>query len=254
MEKLDKLNYDTVILGGNLEALLHAYRDGLPLLMVNPQLPFLLDTTDSGLNKNLFWRKISYYLSYVGLNPLEQKISSYRIDEDNKIITFFGKKTYKVEVTYNNLINYDIQSESDKFRVLDYINIYNLRLEHQELIKNINTNSNFIKLFYTGITGKITDIVAVSYLDSRELAMQEYSEAYARLKTMDVLKQNGITGFIEICPDGRHRLHKIKSKTLKREIFKDTHQQDNLLLSTQINTTCRKLQKVVDIFGDPYAI
>lgn len=254
MENLHKLNYDTVIVGGNLEALLHSYRDGLPLLMVNPQVPFHLDTTDSGLNKNLFWRKISYYLSYVGLNPLEQKISSYRVDEDNKVITFFGKKTYKIEVTYNNLINYDIQTDSDQYRVLDYINIYNLRLEHQDILKNIQTDNNFIKLFYVGITGRITDIVAVSYLNSRELAMQEYSEAYARLKTMDVLKNNGITGFIEICPDGRNRLHKIKSKTLKREIFKDTHQQDNMLLSVPINTTCKKLQKVVDIFGDPYVI
>lgn len=254
MEKLNKLSYDTVILGGNLQALLHSYSDGLPLIMVNPQTPFHIDITDSGLNKNLFWRKLSFYLSYVGLNPLEQKISSYRLDEENKTITLFGKKTYKVEIKYNSLINYDIQNDSDQFRVLDYINVYNLRLEHQETLKSIQTDSNFIKLFYTGITGKITDIVAVSYLNSSELAMQEYSEAYARLKTMDVLKQNGIFGFIETSSSGKKIVHNIKSKTLKREIFKDTHQEDNILLQTPIKTTCKKLQKIVDIFGDPYAI
>ena len=40
MEKLEKLTYDTIILGGTLEALVHSYIEGIPLIMVNPQIPF----------------------------------------------------------------------------------------------------------------------------------------------------------------------------------------------------------------------
>ena len=41
MKNIDNLEYDTIILGGTLEALIHSYVEGIPLIMVNPQIPFV---------------------------------------------------------------------------------------------------------------------------------------------------------------------------------------------------------------------
>ena len=90
MKKLDSLEYDTIVLGGTLEALIHSYVEGIPLIMVNSQISFYRDVDPLGSNKAKTWRKLNYYLSYAGLNPFGEKAGTYRFDEENTL-TVFGK-------------------------------------------------------------------------------------------------------------------------------------------------------------------
>lgn len=253
MEKLEKLTYDTIVLGGTLEALIHSYVEGIPLIMVNPQIPFYRDVDPTGLNKSLVWSKLSYYLSYVGLNPLEQKASSYRLEEDNRI-TIFGKSSYKVEISYNNLIKYDQVKPSDKLRVLDYIDVENLLTTDIHKVDCIKTGEDLVNHFYTLINNRATQIVAVSLLTQEQVSSEAYSEVYARLKTTDVLKNNNVVGRYEYLDDGSKRLHHIKTKTIKREILFDTKQIEDDILLARKETRDPRLKKIVDLFGSPYAV
>ncbi len=252
MESLEKIDYDTLILGGTLEALIHSYVEGIPLIMVNPQMPFYRDIDPGGLNKSLVWSKLSYYLSYAGLNPLADKAGNYRIEEDN-IITVFGKIPYKVQFGYKNVFRYDQIKPTDKLRVLDHINTECLVGEDVDKVGNINTGEDFVGSFYTRINNKINHLIAISSLTQEQVSSEEYGEVYARLKTVEVLKNHGILGRYEDLRDGTKRLHYLKTKTIKREILFDTRESEDAILMERKETQDPRLKKIVDIFGSPYA-
>ncbi|NDC31342.1 MAG: hypothetical protein EBZ58_10485 [Bacteroidetes bacterium] len=253
MEKLEKLNYSTIILGGTLEALIHSYVEGIPLIMVNPQLPFYRDADPTGLNKNLAWRRLSYYLSYAGLNPLADKASTCRFDEDN-ILTVFGKTAYKIQIKYNNIIRYDEIKPTEKLRVLDTIKVENIQAQDIEVINKINTGEEFITEFYTMIDNKISQLIAVSHLTQAQLKEENYSEVYARLKATEVLKNHGVVGRFEPLSNGSGRTHKIKTSILKREILLDTKLSEDKMLMERKETKDINLKKITEMLGNPYAL
>lgn len=251
MIKLDVLQYDTIILGGTLQALVHSYVEGLPLIMVNPQIPFYRDLDSTGVNKQKIWNKLSFYLSYAGLNPLEQKASSYRFDENN-IITIFGKAAYKIQVQYNNIVRYDQVQLTDKMRVFDYIKLQNIQKNEIDVINNIKTEEDFVNQFYTMIEDRASDIVAISSLSQQQLNKEEYSEVYARLKTENMLKNQGIVGRVESISSGGYRTHRLKTTTIKREILTDTRKQEDEILSQRKETKSSLMKNITELFGSPY--
>lgn len=250
MNKLESLEYDTIILGGTLEALIHSYVEGIPLIMVNPQIPFYRDNDPLGSNKARIWSKLSYYLSYAGLNPIGQKAGSYRFDEDN-ILTIFGKTSYKVQIQYKELIRYDQIQPTEKLRILDYIKLINIQLPEIQIINNINTGDDFINHFYTMIDNKMTEIASISSLTQEQINSEDYSEVYARLKTAEVLKSHGIIGRVEQLKKGC-RTHKLKTMTLRREVLLDTREQEDKILIQRTPTKSTLMKKVTDMLGSPY--
>jgi hypothetical protein len=250
MKKLDSLEYDTIVLGGTLEALIHSYVEGMPLIMVSPQIPFYRDVDPLGSNKARTWSKLSYYLSYAGLNPIGQKAGTYRFDENN-IITIFGKTAYKVQIQYNNIIRYDQVQPTEKLRVLDYIKLENIQLPEVQIINQINTGDDFVNHFYTMIENRSTEIAAISSLTQEQVNSEEYGEIYARLKTTEVLKSHGIIGRVEQLKKGC-RTHKLKTFTLRRDILLDTRQQEDKILIQRIETKNSLMKKITDMLGSPY--
>lgn len=250
MKNIDNLEYDTIILGGTLEALIHSYVEGIPLIMVNPQIPFYRDVDPLDSNKAKIWNKLSFYLSYAGLNPIGQKAASYRFDEDN-IITIFGKTAYKIEVKYKNIIRYDQVQPTEKLRVLDYIKLENIQISDINTINQINTGDDFINSFYTMIDHKISHIASISLLSQEQLNTEQYSEVYARLKTVDILQSHGIVGRIEKLKKGQ-RIHKLKAMILHRQVLLDTRQQENKILIQRKQTKSPLMKKITDMLGNPY--
>jgi hypothetical protein len=250
MEKLEKLTYETIVLGGTLEGLIHSYVEGIPLIMVNPQIPFYRDVDPLGSNKAKVWSKLSYYLSYAGLNPIGQKAGNYRFDEDN-ILTIFGKTAYKVQIQYKELIRYDQIQPTEKLRIFDYIKLENIQLPDIETINKINTGDDFVNNFYTMIDGRMTEVAAISSLTQQQLNDEGYSEVYARLKATEVLKSHGILGRVEQLKKGC-RTHKLKTITLKREVLSDTREQEDKILIERKETKSTLMKKVTDMLGNPY--
>ena len=253
MIKLQRINYDTIILGGTLQALMHSYTEGIPLIMVNAQVPFYKDIDPSGLNKSAIWRRLAFHLSYAGLNPVEQKAASYRLEQDN-IVSIMGKTPYKVEFGYNNIIRYDEIQPTEKLRVFDYFKVINMRAEHQKILKSINTGEDFVNHFVDKIDGILSNIATVSYLTEEQIKNEAYSEVHARLKATEVLKMNDITGFRETRKDRNHKkYHYIKTKTIKREVMFDRAEEEDKLLMQRTDTKNPNLIKISDLFGTPYA-
>ena len=251
MKKLDSLEYDTIVLGGTLEALIHSYVEGIPLIMVNPQIPFYRDVDPLGSNKAKTWRKFSYYLSYAGLNPFGEKAGTYRFDEEN-ILTVFGKSAYKIEVQYNNIIRYDQVQPTEKLRVLDYIKLINIQLPEIQTINKINTGDDFVNHFYTMIENKMTQIAAISSLTQEQVNNEAYSEVYARLKTTEVLKTHGIVGRVEQLKKGC-RTHKLNTMTIRRDVLLDTRDQEDKILVERKETKSPLMKKITKMLGSPYA-
>jgi hypothetical protein len=220
--------------------------------MVNPQIPFYRDVDPLGSNKAKVWSKLSYYLSYAGLNPIEQKAGTYRFDEDN-ILTVFGKSAYKIEVQYKNITRYDQIQPTEKLRVLDYIKLINIQLPEIQTINKINTGDDFINHFYTMIENKMTQIAAISSLTQEQVSSEEYSEVYARLKTTEVLKTHGIVGRVEQLKRGC-RTHKLNTMTIRRDVLLDTREQEDKLLVERRETKSTLMKKVTDMLGSPYVV
>ena len=250
MKKLDSLEYDTIVLGGTLEALIHSYVEGIPLIMVNSQIPFYRDVDPLGSNKAKTWRKLNYYLSYAGLNPFGEKAGTYRFDEENTL-TVFGKSAYKIEVQYNNIIRYDQIQPTEKLRVLDYIKLVNIQLPEIQIVNQINTGDDFINHFYTMIENKMTQIAAISSLTQEQVSSEAYSEVYARLKSTEVLKTHGIIGRVEQLKKGC-RTHKLKTMTIHRDVLLDTREQEDKILVERKETKSPLMKKITKMLGSPY--
>ena len=103
------------------------------------------------------------------------------------------------------------------------------------------------------INNKINHLIAISSLTQEQVSSEEYGEVYARLKTVEVLKNHGILGRYEDLRDGTKRLHYLKTKTIKREILFDTREDEDAILMERKETQDPRLKKIVDIFGSPYA-
>lgn len=252
MERLDKLTYDTIILGGNLEALVHSYVEGIPLIMVNPQVPFHLDLDTHGYNKSKIWAKLSYLLSYVGLNPIGLKALNYSIEDNNLII--FGKSPYKIEIKFNNIIRYDLLKSPKTLRVFDYLQVQNMMSHHVGIVNKINSGDDFVNHFHTNIEKNIKYICAVSNISDLQIQKEEYSEIYARLKSIELLKSAGVTGFIENLKTGGQRKHLIKVTSLKRYVIPDTIEEENKVLHERRETKNKMLQNITKILGSPYVV
>ena len=250
MKKLDSLEYDTIVLGGTLEALIHSYVEGIPLIMVNPQIPFYRDVDPLGSNKAKTWRKLNYYLSYAGLNPFGEKAGTYRFDEENTL-TVFGKSAYKIEVQYNNIIRYDQVQPTEKLRVLVYIKLVNIQLPEIQIVNQINTGDDFVNHFYTMIENKMTQIAAISSLTQEQVSSEAYSEVYARLKSTEVLKTHGIVGRVEQLKKGC-RTHKLKTMTIRRDVLLDTREQEDKILVERKETKSPLMKKITKMLGSPY--
>jgi hypothetical protein len=91
------------------------------------------------------------------------------------------------------------------------------------------------------LEGKVTEIIK-----------EEYSEIYARLKAVDMLKSAGVFGFIENKKEGGIRKHLIKATSLKREVIYDKVEEENKILQERKETKNPILQKITNTLGSPY--
>lgn len=246
---MEKLNYDTVILGGTLEALIYSFHNNVPIILLNPKIPPASELTKSGLSKKLLWERLSFILSFAGLNPCSQKISSYRL-EDNNILKLFGKIPYSYTIFYKKLINFETQNEHDKYVVVDNFKILNLSYKLMHVFDEINTNDKFINNIRIFPMRNNMRGSATSKLTVDELRNDDYNETYARLKIEDLIKQNGMTGkYIGTIKEPIFK--PVKVELLNRELYQINEAEDDLI-DKRLLPTNKYLLKYLKIFGNPY--
>jgi len=223
--------YDTVVIGGSLSAVLYSYFNDFPLIYKSLKKPFRFDFFDCGFDlstlnhqneikylktlkdkkqvgfpKLRIFEELLFLMSLSGKIPLADKVETITLEEENKvkIIT----KNYKlIRFKYNNLIIFDdgdIQNppeanpkQSEMFRIIDWINV---RSGTKHAFDYFETEDNFVKEIFFYPSDRIDgnhdkkDLVSISFLTKEEVSDIDFSEIYVNFKVKELMKSSGIKG------------------------------------------------------------
>ena len=249
MIKLDKheYGYETIVIGGGLNALLFSYYNNFPCIFVDPCPPFKFDVFDEGIDLSLFgaanskkeiiWQRLTASLSLGGQLPMSDKIEAISI-QDNKLKAITSNSRLG-RFEFDKLIIFDDgkirglppirKQKIGKYRIFDWFHVRS-GMEHDH--DSLETKDDFIQkvIFYPSdrfgnqTSGRLRkDLVAISYLDSDEVDNFDYSSTMARFKITQMMKEAGIKG----ARNGKdtnnpslYRYYSVKVESMEREVFR----------------------------------
>jgi len=225
-----------VITGGSLESLLYSYMTETPIILTQPYVPFELEKADfsdiykflgydvnTELTKIQLWDRLVFILSMAGLVMMPNNVRNVRQDS-NKII-FSLKDNTRFIVAYERKISFDQHNDED-VTVYDWFDINSgSKIEMDEISDNEDTLVNKI-IFYDstrrGQAGKgRKDLVSVSSMKSKDILEYYNSEGNVRLKTIKMMKDQGLRGTPNgYNKHGRQLFYAIKLDHSHREVVK----------------------------------
>ena len=225
-----------IITGGSLESLFYAYIHETPIVLTQPYVPFELDvvedsslfellgyTAEIPLTKVQVWDRLVFVLSMAGLVMMPNNVRSVR-QERNKII-FSLNDNSRFIVAYERKISFDKHLDKE----VDVYDWFDIRSGAKTELQEINDPENNLVhkiIFYDsqrkGTGGKgFKDLVSLSRMQKAELHEYENSESYVRLKTLQMMKEEGMRGR----PNGYNKrgiqqFYAINIEHMHREIIK----------------------------------
>ena len=225
-----------LITGGSLESLFYAYIHELPIVLTQPYVPFELDmvednsffellgyTAEMPLTKVQVWDRLVFVLSMAGLVMMPNNVRNVR-EEGNKII-FSLNDNSRFVIAYERKISFDKHIDGE----VDVYDWFDIRSGAKTELEELNdTQDDLVHkiIFYDsqrkGTGGKgFKDLVAVSRMQKKELHEYENSESYIRLKTLQMMKEQGMRGR----PNGYNKrgiqqFYAINIEHMHREIIK----------------------------------
>ena len=227
-----KFKYDNLVLGGSLDALYFAFKEGYPIIYKDLEKPFELDEA-SGKNKKELTEQILFLLAISNLHPFANKVEEMRV-EGNKVFVS-GKRPWIAEIDVGIIHDFrDIQAA--KYKVVDWVNVrscgphdFHIITGRSNFAKEVHfypsQRSNETKNFYINKNPKLEwkdltkDIQIVSYLNKKQLDDEEYGPIYSRIKAKQMMKDAGIVGRKRWLAYPKQRLG-IRLEFAKREVFK----------------------------------
>ena len=198
-----------IITGGSIESLFYAYIHETPIVLTQPYVPFELDivednsffellgyTAEMPLTKVQVWDRLVFILSMAGLVMMPNNVRNVR-EEGNKII-FSLNDNSRFIIAYERKVSFDkhLDGEVD---VYDWFDIKSGAKTQMEELNDTEEDLVHKIIFYDsqrkGTGGKgFKDLVAVSRMQKAELQHYENSESYVRLKTLNMMKEQGMRG------------------------------------------------------------
>jgi hypothetical protein len=194
--------------GGSLSALLHSYVTETPLLIAEPEMPFVLSDVPSHwdldflgfssqltLKKTQVWDRVCFLLSMGGYVLFPNNIQNIRQETNSFVISTIGNK--RVEVKYDK-INMFEGDKTDHCWVYDWFDVRSGCTHTHNTI--VDYDDDFINelMFHPSrrrdVPKRFKDVVSLSYLPTHKVDHVDYSEGMARLKTMAMMKEAGIRG------------------------------------------------------------
>ena len=225
-----------IITGGSLESLFYAYIHETPIVLTQPYVPFELDvvedsslfellgyTAEIPLTKVQVWDRLVFVLSMAGLVMMPNNVRSVR-QERNKII-FSLNDNSRFIVAYERKISFDKHLDKE----VDVYDWFDIRSGAKTELQEINDPENNLVhkiIFYDsqrkGTGGKgFKDLVSLSRIQKAELHEYENSESYVRLKTLQMMKEQGMRGRPNgYNSRGRQQFYALKIDHMHREIIK----------------------------------
>lgn len=224
-----ELEYDKLIIGSDLSALSYSYINKIPLIYTRRDRPFKYDDDNAWKSLRDTWNKLAFLLAHTKYMPFSNIITNIKIDNNSlKCIT---KNYLTINIVFNKLFVFDdykldglpapIKRTNSKCHVLDYFNVTSGGTHEHKLLTD---NDNFVKkiIFYPtrrmpkNFNKKYKDCISVSCIEEKNLLLDEYSQNYSRLKTINLMSKAGITGYYHKA-DNYYR--KIQLQSDKRKIY-----------------------------------
>lgn len=257
------LQYDNIVLGSTLNALLFGAQNFFPVIFSDFQKPFRFDTFDPnldlsflniphdlwpktltthndeiavGLPKYLVWERLMFLLSVQGYVPLSNLCRSFRAS-DNKL-ECFNEYSKIAEIKFKNCYYFgDINVhgllekkalDNYTYTCYDWI-AFNKGGKHD--IDYLETSHSFVKRvwFYPSdrIDGNsaVKDACILSVLTEEQLSDFDYSETMAKFKLISEMESRGMKGqFNGYSPNGKPKYYKFKTTHTRREKYANQKQ------------------------------
>jgi len=241
------LQYDKVVIGGDLPSVLYAFINELPLIANGYYPPFRFDyldpaadvgcvkltravrpsvTTHSGLKvegcpKILLWERLLFLMNLRGQVPLPKSCDGLRSDDDRLLCYNSYAKIAEIQFEDAVVIIPPPSLEKKPYVCYDWV-AFNRGGKHE--IDYIETQDDFVHQiwFYPsdridGNTG-VKDACLVSHLTAEEVESFDYSETMARFKMLHEMKNRGMRGLYNgLSPTGKPKYYKFKTSFIGRE-------------------------------------
>jgi hypothetical protein len=231
-------SYDKIVVGGNLNAVLYAYKTNSVFICNTDGCPFPFDKTSNditlgpikfpkGTYKRDIRNKLLYDMALAGRVPYGDKVTSLAIDEAESEISILKNFSRGNFSRFSSLRIFDLEGVSGidyeppkilGYRVFDW---YDVRsgMKHQHDF--ITDDSDFCKKIHFYLSWRVDgnydkkDLVCESFLSEQQLNDVDYSDSISRLKTLDMMRKADIKG----AGNGTGRWLPIKLELWKREVF-----------------------------------
>tara|TARA_Y100001963_G_scaffold159223_1_gene261938 strand:- start:1040 stop:1924 length:885 start_codon:yes stop_codon:yes gene_type:complete len=246
--------YDEIVIGSNLTAVLYAFNNKLPIFYTHPQRPFRFDhlkpTVDLsciglqntpreilthegkiniGTPKRLLWERLLFVISLAGRAPLSTLCHSMRhngeslicSNEYSKIAQInFQKAYYFGDLNCSGLVDEKIVA-NPRYMCYDWI-AFNRGGKHE--IDLIETTDNFVNKIWFYPTDRVDgnspvkDACLVSTLTEEQLLDFDYSQTMARFKMVAEMRDRGMRGpFNGYSPKGAPKYYNFRTAIISRE-------------------------------------
>lgn len=252
------LDYDKIVIGSSLEALMFAFNNQLPVFFSEAERPFRFDFVDPsldlsdlnleneervlksiggeikvGLPKEILWERLMFILSYFGKAPLAALCRSMRYTGSS--IVFSDEYSKIAEVNFNHCYYFGDKNchkllnektiDRRTYICYDWI-AFNRGGKHD--VDFIKTKDDFVGTiwFYSSdrIDGNspVKDACVVSRLTAEQLTDFDYSETMARFKMIHEMENRGMKGkFNGYGPNGKPKHYKFRTTHIARGAQKD---------------------------------
>ena len=224
--------YDELVVGSSLKALIYAYCKNLPVIFSSFKLPCYIDFFEPecdlshlGLDNQVMslqtvegeklvgslkvdlWKRLMFFLSLAGNIPMSNKTNAIRLErEDTLKATTYNSRFARFK--FKNLIVFDeeiagmpnalVKLASKEYKVIDWMHIKSGKQQIFDYFKTDDSLVNEIYLYPSdqidGDNFRLKDAVAVSYLTDEQIRDFEYSDTYVRFKTTKIFKEAGMRG------------------------------------------------------------
>lgn len=205
-------NYDQVVFGSNIHALMYAYTNQIPLFYslldkpkdfefykppfsfsnINNVNNFILNGNEVnfGMKKLHLWEQLSFVLGYDGLMPLSNNVVSVRMDDD--ILKITTKTSRVLKVKFNHLYLFDDNIEGlpqerkiyNEGVIYDYFKFDSLH-EYKQML--IQTEDDFVnQIWIQGNKGVVVTKTKDITSDIPDYAI--------RFRVLELVKQYGFQG------------------------------------------------------------